>query len=380
MIPLSEPVIGRIEQKWVDKCLRSGFVSSVGPMVPEFEARFASLVGSKWAVATSSGTAALHVALHALGIGPGDSVAVPDLTFVASMNPVLYCGAKPVLLDIDPSTWCMDLRLLRNLCARGRTKHGRIRAVIPVHLYGCACDMMELRRIAREYDLLVVEDATESLGTTLLKKQTGTFGHLGCFSFNGNKLLTTGAGGMVVTDSEELASKVRYLVNQARDNPVSYLHGAMGFNYRMDSLSAALGIAQLERFHGIMELKRAIADRYDAAFRTLPGLQPPPVQVGASHNYWLYSVVLRDASRRDDWLTSLNRAGIAARPFFHPLHRQPYIHLPLWTLGPRGARQSRSGMSDTIAAGGINLPSSAGLNRAGQRFVIRHLQALANRL
>ncbi|MEI6807335.1 MAG: DegT/DnrJ/EryC1/StrS family aminotransferase [bacterium] len=378
MIPLSEPVLGQAEKKWIAKCLRSGFVSSAGPMVTEFESRFAAMVGSKWAVATSSGTAALHVTLHALGIGSGDSVAVPDLTFVASLNPVLFCGAEPLLLDVDPATWCMDLALLRSLCASRRNSK-RIKAVVPVHLYGCACDMVELRRIALEYDLLIVEDATEALGTTLHGKQLGTFGTAGCFSFNGNKLLTTGAGGMVVTDSEQLAAKIRYLVNQARDNPVFYLHGAMGFNYRMDSLSAALGIAQLTRFETILRRKQAIAARYNKVVRHLPGLQSLPVQNGVTHSYWMYSVVLQNVTRRDAWLKALNKANIAARPFFHPLHRQPYVNSRLWTRGPRGARQSQQGVSDILAAGGINLPSSAGLKKNDQDTVLQCLQTLACR-
>lgn len=378
MIPLSEPVIGKAEKKWIDKCLQSGFVSSAGPMVPEFESRFAAMVGSKWAVATSSGTAALHVTLHALGIGSGDSVAVPDLTFIATLNPVLFCGAKPLLLDVDSSTWCIDLALLRALCVSRRNRK-RIRAVVPVHLYGCACDMVELRRIALEFDLIIVEDATEALGTTLYGKQLGTFGTAGCFSFNGNKLLTTGAGGMVVTDSEQLAARIRYLVNQARDNPVSYIHGAMGFNYRMDSLSAALGIAQLTRFEDILRLKRAIAERYNRSIRQLPGLQPPPVLNGVIHSYWLYSVVLQDVIRRDIWLRTLNKLNIAARPFFRPLHQQPYVNSRLWIRGHRGAQQSQQGVSDSLAAGGINLPSSAGLKKSDQDTVIQCLQTLACR-
>jgi perosamine synthetase len=347
-------------------------------MVAEFESRFARMVGSKYAVATSSGTAALHVALHSLGIGNGHSVVVPDLTFVASMNPVLYCGARPVLLDIERETWCLDLQLLRDVCGERRGKKSQIKAVIPVHLYGCACDMDELLRIAREYEFVIIEDATEALGTTLHGRQAGTFGEAGCFSFNGNKLLTTGAGGIVVTDSEELAAKIRYLVNQARDNPAIYLHGAMGFNYRMDSLSAALGIAQMERFNTILDLKRRIAECYKKALDDLPGVQHPPLLADMTHSYWLYSIVVSNAAYREKLLASLNGAGIGARPFFQPLHKQPYVNASLWTRDAKGAHRSRNGISDAISAGGINLPSSAGLTPEDQETVIRTITTSSN--
>ena len=217
-IPLSEPILGEPEKRWLLKCVDSGYASSIGPLVGEFERQFAEKVGARHAIATASGTAALHVSLCALGIGPGHSVIVPDLTFVASMNPVLYCGATPVLLDVDRDTWCLDTRLLRETCRVLSRDRCDLKAIIPVHLYGCPCDLQDIRDVAREFGLRVVEDATEALGTTWHGKAAGTWGDLGCFSFNGNKLITTGAGGMVVTDSPALAEKVRYLVNQARDS------------------------------------------------------------------------------------------------------------------------------------------------------------------
>jgi perosamine synthetase len=291
------------------------------------------------------------------------------------MNPVLYCGAKPVLLDVDPETWCLDLALLRGVCQRSIGRN-RIKAVVPVHLYGCACDMTELLALAKEFDFLVVEDATEALGTTLNGRQVGTFGQVGCFSFNGNKLLTTGSGGMVVTDSEELAIRIRYLVNQARDNSDAYIHGQMGFNYRMDSLSAALGIAQLGQCDTFLARKHAIAKAYNTLFAGVPGIQVPPVGAGVEHCYWLYSAVLADPVKRDLWIRSLNAAGIAARPFFHPLHAQPYMNVPFWVKTATGIVRRRQGTSDRLSCGGINLPSSSGMTDGELAIVTAELGKL----
>ena len=378
-IPLSDPILGEPENRWLLKCMDSGYVSSVGPLVGEFERRFAEKVGARHAIATASGTAALHVSLRALGIGPGHSVIVPDLTFVASMNPVLYCGATPILLDVDRDTWCLDPRLLRETCRVLFRDRCDLKAIIPVHLYGCPCDLHAIREVAREFGLRVVEDATEALGTTWYGKAAGTWGDLGCFSFNGNKLITTGAGGMVVTDSPALAEKVRYLVNQARDSADTYLHGEMGFNYRLSNVAAAIGLAQLERFEQILDAKRAIAARYREAFHPLSPLQIHPEPAGSNNSFWLYSIVMNSPRLRDAWIRSMNSAGIMARRFFMPLHRQPYVHQPLWRRGRRGPEQGWMGQSDRLSACGINLPSSPGLTEQDQQIVIDHILRLTQK-
>ena len=378
-IPLSEPILGEPEKRWLLKCVDSGYASSVGPLVGEFERRFAEKVGARHAIATASGTAALHVSLRALGIGPGHSVIVPDLTFVASMNPVLYCGATPVLLDVDRDTWCLDTRLLRETCRVLSRDRCDLKAIIPVHLYGCPCDLQDIRDVAREFGLRVVEDATEALGTTWYGKAAGTWGDLGCFSFNGNKLITTGAGGMVVTDSPALAEKVRYLVNQARDSADTYRHSEMGFNYRLSNVSAAIGLAQLERFQQILDAKRAIAARYREAFHTLSPLQIHPEPAGSNNSFWLYSIVMNSPRLRDAWIRSMNSAGIMARRFFTPLHRQPYVHQPLWRRGRHGPEQGWMGQSDRLSACGINLPSSPTLTERDQQIVIDHILRLTQK-
>ncbi len=377
-IPLSDPLLGEPEKRWLTRCIDSGYVSSVGPLIGEFERQFAAKVGARYAVATACGTAALHVALRALGIGRGHSVIVPDLTFVASMNPVLYCGAEPALLDVDRDTWCLDARLLEDTCRLLYRDRGGVKAIIPVHLYGCPCDMAAIRAIAAEFGIAVIEDATEALGTMIHGRAAGTWGDLGCFSFNGNKLITTGAGGMVVTDSPALAEKVRYLVNQARDSADAYQHSEMGYNYRLSNLAAAMGLAQLERFDSLLAAKRAIAARYREALERLPMLRVHPEPAGSSNCFWLYSIVLHHPRLRDVWLRSLNAAGIQARRFFTPLHRQPYVRQALWRQGRNGPEQGLMGRSDRLAACGINLPSSANLSRADQQIVIDHLLRLAH--
>ena len=373
MIGLSNPVLSGAERKWLMKCLDSGYVSSVGPMVSDFEAAFARKVGTRYAVATASGTAALHVALSALGMKAGAAVVVPDLTFVASMNPVLYCGAEAVLADVERATWCLDAEILRQLCRQRARTGNKVRAVIPVHLYGCCCDMEAIGAVAREYDLKVVEDATEALGTTFKGKQAGTLGDVGCFSFNGNKIMTTGAGGMVVTDSQDIADKVRYLVNQARDNASHYVHSAMGYNYRMNSLAAAVGMAQLEKLDGFQKAKRRIAARYRQALEGLEGLTLHPVQAGVDSNFWLYSLVMDRVKDKESCLESLNKQGIMARGFFAPLHRQPYVRSDLWRRGKKGVESGSRGNSDYLSTRGINLPSSSDLTESDQDQVITAL-------
>lgn len=378
-IPLSDPVLGNRELQRLQECIQSGFVSSVGPLVQEFERAFAAKVGTRFAVATASGTAALHVSLRALGLKPGEAVIVPDLTFVASVNPALYCGAQPVLVDVHPETWCLDPQLFRDVCQILRRERCELKAVIPVHLYGTCCDMTEIVEIASEYGLHVVEDATEALGATWRGRAAGTWGDLGCFSFNGNKLITTGAGGMVVTDSPALAEKVRYLVSQARDSANSYRHSEMGYNYRLSNLAAALGLAQLERLDDLLRAKRAIAQCYRCALQNLPALQTHPEPAGMVSSFWLYSIVLANPSLRDGWIKALNDSGIMARKFFTPLHRQPYLDRPLWRSSRHGPELAAAGHSDLLAAAGINLPCSANLCAEDQKAVIDKIRALAAR-
>lgn len=362
-IPLSIPYVGAEEKLLVTQALEDGWVSSAGPLVSEFEDAIARLVRVDQAVATSSGTAAIHLALAACGVGRGDAVVVPDLTFIGSVNPIQYVGASPVLVEVRESDGTIDVNAIRryldDACERrngvsiDRATGLRVRAILPVHLYGSPTALVELAALASERELLVIEDAAESLGSSLSGRPTGSWGSLGCLSFNGNKIVTTGGGGMVVTDDAELAQQARYLSTQARDDPREYRHNAIGFNYRLTNLQAALGLGQLATFEDRLARRRAVAARYRERLHGQAMRFLEPAQ-SASSNNWLVSIVLDDANLRDELITALDAAGIEARAFFVPVHRQqPYADARHWGDLP---------IAERLHAGGVNLPSSTGVS------------------
>ena len=253
---LDAPCVGEMEKAYLIKAVNSGFVSSVGPFVDEFEQKFSRYLGGCHCASTQSGTAALHLALYELRIGQGDEVIVPALTFAATVNPVLYVGAKPVFVDVDENTWNIDAGLIE----KSITKHTK--AIIPVHLYGNPCHMDMINKIAKKNNLFVIEDATESLGALYNGQHTGTLGDLGCFSFNGNKLVTTGGGGMVVGIEEKKIEHIAFLANQAKDKNIEGVCGELGFNYRMTNIEAALGIAQMQNIEEFLRRKKKINEIY----------------------------------------------------------------------------------------------------------------------
>lgn len=327
-IALATPNVGEAERQAVLAALDSGFVSSVGPEVTQFEQEFAALVGSRHAVATSSGTAALHVALRLAGVGPGDEVFVSDFTFIGSANPVAYLGADVVLVDSEPGSWNMDPELVEaELDRRARAGEPMPRAIELVHVLGQPADGHRIAEIAGRHGVVVVEDAAESLGAGWVDGagrtvHTGTLGTLGAFSFNGNKIVTAGGGGMIVTEDDELARRAKHLTTQAKVPDVGYLHDEVGYNYRLTNLAAALGLAQLRRLDEFVAAKRRIAARYDAALADLPLTLAPRVP-GTDSTYWLYSVLVDDQPTRDDLLDHLSRHGVGARALWRPLHQQP---------------------------------------------------------
>ena len=372
-IPLHEPCLGTAEQERLEQCIASGFVSTSGRTVSEFESAFARYVGSSYAVATSSGTAALHVALVAAGVQPGDTVLIPDLTFVATANSILYCGARPALVDVSAETWCMDPDVLRDACHQLIRDQHQLKAIVPVHLYGCAGPMDEILDIAKSFGLMVIEDAAEALGTTYRGAQAGTLGTAGCFSFNGNKIITTGSGGMICTNSKDLSERIRHLINQAKDKNAGYFHTEMGFNYGMNNLAGAMGMAQLDRLPDLLKKKHEIASRYQEAFCDIPSVRCHDDTYRPDQNHWLFSVQLQEIEQREVWMQAGNEHGIELRPFFTPLHQQPFLK-----QAPRFLRSSnRQGMwasvSSKLAAHGLNLPSSATLTPQDQNFVIQVL-------
>lgn len=366
-IPLAVPNVGELEREYVLRAVESGFVSSVGPFVSEFEERFAEYVGARYAVACSSGTAGIHIALILLGVEAGDEVAVQDFTFIASANPIAYLGARPVFIDSEARTWNMDPALLDEELAR-RTRAGeRLPKVVEVvHALGQPADIESIVAICDRYRVALLEDAAESLGAgwstgRFAGKQTGTVGKVGVYSFNGNKIVTTGGGGMIVTDDPQLARRAKHLTTQAKVPDVGYLHDEVGYNYRLTNLAAGLGLAQLERLPSFIDAKRRIAARYDEELRGTP-LTLPPRLPGYDSTYWLYSVLVPGGQdERDRLMAHLREDRIDARALWRPLSSQPALaHHP----------RVGDGLSDALFARGLSLPCATTLAEPDQDRVI----------
>jgi dTDP-4-amino-4,6-dideoxygalactose transaminase len=370
-LPLSEPWLAGNARRYIQECFDTNFVSSVGPFVDRFEREFAAYVGSRFAVACSSGTAAIHVALRLLGVVAGDEVFVPTLTFIASANPVAYERAIPVLVDSEDQTWNLDPTLVaEELDRRARQGLRQPKAVEVVHLLGHPAQMELLVDACARHGVALFEDAAEGVGARwrqgrLSGKHVGTVTRLGCFSFNGNKIMTTGGGGMIVTDDAELARRARHLTTQARLPGLEYQHDEVGFNYRLTNLAAALGVAQLEQIDDFVARKRAMAARYDAALATVRGLGLPPRAAWAEPTTWLYTVLLDAAQLGLDRVAMASRlqaAGIQSRPIWSPLHRT-HVYATAPRLG--GA------VAERLFATALSLPSSVAITAEDQARVIR---------
>ncbi|MCG9967991.1 LegC family aminotransferase [Pelotomaculum terephthalicicum JT] len=347
-IPLDAPNIGELEKEYVMRAFESGYVSSAGPMVAEFEERFAVYVGARFAVAIVNGTSAIHLALRLLDIGPGDEVIVPALTFIATVNPVLYVGATPVIVDVDPATWNIDVDKMKKALT------ARTRAIIPVHLYGNPADMTSLMKVAFNHNLRVVEDATEALGATCKGKSAGTIADMGVFSFNGNKVITTGGGGMLVTNNSDLANRARLLVNQGREAGIfEYEHQEIGYNFRLNNLQAALGLAQLERLPEFLKNKRRYAALYREMFKDVTGLSWQKELGEAKSNWWLFSLLMdreHFGENRAEVARRLLARGIQVRPLFTPLSRQPAF---------ASAGFAKCPVAENLHERGLNLPGAS---------------------
>jgi len=318
-IELDAPCVGTMEKEYLCKAIDSGFISTFGPYVPEFETKMADYLGIKSCVAVQSGTAAIYMALYQLGIGHGDEVIVPALTFTATVNPVLYVGATPVIVDVDEMTWNINPEKIMEAVTQ------KTKAIIPVHLYGNPCDMVEIMKIAGQHKLRVIEDATESLGAKVNNKDTGGFGDFGCLSFNGNKLISTGGGGMVVSNDAEQMDRIRYLINQAKDKDKAEVHSEMGFNYRMTNIEAALGLAQMEKISAFLDKKRSFRKIYQNALSDLPFVRFQEPHPTGTQSHWFTCMRIIGERRLLDIMEKLKEKGVPVRRIFAPIGTMPYL-------------------------------------------------------
>jgi perosamine synthetase len=369
MTLLSAPNISGNEWKYVKECLDTAWVSSVGAYVDRFEEMMAAYTGCKYAVATSSGTTALHISLLLAGVTRNDYVLVPNITFVASLNSIAYTGASPILIDIDKHTWQMDLDLLDNYLKSNTTIEGDtcihlkdkriIRAIMPVHVLGNMVDMDRLKKLAQTFKLVIVEDATEALGSYYNGKHSGSFGSLGCFSFNGNKLITTGGGGMIVTDSEEFAQKAKHLTTQAKSDPFEYRHDEIGYNYRLVNILAAIGVAQMEQLPDFILRKKEIDSTYRSRLGGIGDISFQQVTPEVNPNCWLFTC---KSGKQKVLLQTLNENKLQSRPFWVPMNQLPMFVKDIYI--------SENDFSNTIYRECLSIPCSTNIDDGEVEAVI----------
>ena len=355
-IPVYQPSLAGNEKRYVNECLDSTWISSKGEFLQRFERSFADYTGVTYATAVSNGTVALHLALVAPGIGPGDEVIVPTLTYIASVNAIAYTGATPVFVDSERDSWQLDPADVR------RKVTPRTRAIMVVHLYGHPADMESIMAVARECNLFVVEDCAEAFGSRIGGQHVGTFGDISTFSFFGNKTITTGEGGMVVTNDATLADRAVHFKGQGLAKHRVYWHDVIGYNYRMTNICAAIGLAQMERADDLVARKQVLAARYDDALRGSRLELHRPARADVVHSYWMYSVLV-PAATRDGVMGDLREAGIETRPLFYPVHTMPMY----------SQRYERHGVAEELGWRGINLPSWPDLTDEQVRYIAEAL-------
>lgn len=366
-IPVAAPVFAGNEKAYVLDCIDSSWISSCGKYVDRFERAFADFCGVRYAVSCSSGTAALHVALLALGVGPGDEVLVPTLTFVATANAVSYCGARPRFVDSEPDTWTIDPALIEAKIT------SRTKAIIPVHLYGYVANMDDITAIARRHNLFVVEDAAEAHGAEFRGRRVGSLGDVGAFSFYGNKIIACGEGGMVVTNSAKLAQYAAQLRGQGMDLQRRYWFPMIGYNYRMPNLTAAVGLAQLERIDWHLHRRLEVASWYQELLGDIPGIAWQAASKDTECVDWMFTILLDEPIQvsRDDVIARLLERGVETRPVFYPMHVLP----PYQEMGKKDGEFT---VAERVARTGISLPTWAGLEREDIVFVCEALRDCIN--
>lgn len=369
MIPVCEPFIGEKELEYAIDCLKSNWISSKGKYIDEFEKRFANYCDCKYGISTTSGTTALHLALASLGIGSGDEVIIPTFTMIATAFAIIYTGARPVLVDAEPEAWNIDTTKIEERITP------RTRVIMPVHIYGHPCNMDPIMEIAEKHNLYVTEDAAEAHGAEYKGRKAGSIGHVNCFSFYANKIITTGEGGMVVTNDPTIAEKARRLKDLAHSSGKRFLHIDIGFNYRMTNIQAAIGLAQFEKIDELVERRRANAYLYNSLLKAIEGIKLPPEKEWARNVYWMYSILIEEGfgMSRDELMERLREEDIETRAFFIPMHQQPAFQ-------NMGLFQGESyPVAEELGEGGLYLPSGSGLREEQIDYVATAIKLIRER-
>jgi perosamine synthetase len=357
-IPVYQPSLNGNEKKYVNECLDSTWISSKGKFVSEFESSFAEYVGVKNATTVSNGTVAIHLALLALGIGEGDEVIVPTLTYISSVNTIVYTRATPVFVDSLQDSWQIDPQdVIKKITPRTK-------AIMAVHLYGHPCDMDALVEICKINNLFLIEDCAEAIGTLYKGKHVGTFGDVSTFSFFGNKTITTGEGGMVITNDETLHDRAVHFKGQGLAKHRQYWHDVIGYNYRMTNICAAIGLAQLENVATVLAEKKRVADTYRKCLENTSVVFHNPIGDDIYHSYWMCSILAQDAKQRDLVRTHLENEGIETRPLFYPVHTMPMY----------STQYQRHPVAENLGWRGMNLPSYPGLKTEEIEFICEKIK------
>lgn len=378
MIPLSVPLLNGNEWKYVKECLDTGWISSAGSFVNQFEEQVAKFAGAKYGIACMNGTVGLHISQILSGVTENDHVIAPNITFIATLNAIKYTGASPILIDIDPNSWQMDLSLLKkyleentynkvidgNSFSFHKVTQKRIKAIMPVHVLGNMGDLDKLMDIASIFNLDIIEDSTEALGSFYKGKHAGSFGKFGVFSFNGNKIISTGGGGVIVTDDEKLAKQAKHLTTQAKVSAMEYIHDEIGYNYRLVNVLAAIGVAQMEEFPSLLENKRTMDQFYRSQLSGIGDIEFQEVSSDVQANCWLFTFKTKQMR---NLLTYLNENGVQSRPFWMPMNQLEMFKNDIFV--------SNENQSEKIYQEAISIPSSAGITKVEMETVVETIKA-----
>ncbi len=372
MIPVCVPLLNGRELEYVTNCINSNWISSKGWYVEEFERKFSNYCNCKYGVTTTNGTSSIHLALASIGLKKDDEVIVPAFTMISSVLPIIYCGAKPVLVDCDPDTWTINVNQIESKISK------KTKAILPVHIYGHPCDMDPIINLAKRHNIHVITDDAEAHGAEYKAKKTGGLADVGCFSFYANKIITCGEGGMMVTNNEKIAERAKTLKNLSfkKDARRVYLHSEIGYNYRLTNLQAAVGLAQFEKIDELVEMRRRNALLYKECLSGIAGLRFPVEKEWAKNVHWMFSILVNSDFRvnRDTLIDKLEKKGIETRPFFIPMNQQPAFR-------NRGMFQGENyPVSEDISCKGLHLPSSSGLKAQEIEFVCDSIKNIANGL